>query len=116
MVIELSCHDAFTEQLEAMHLGLDAAALVIDAPAFPDCPAEAAACTKGFIAGFDARRAFGPGPCVAAGGDDGAGMACGDSVVAGFCVVGSIGADRSDRLICRVWGHHFIAERAWWMR
>ena len=99
LAIEVSYHDAFTQQLEAMHFCFDQAALVIAAPSFPDRSAEPVACTNNFIPGRDARRIFGPGFRIAAGGDDGAGIACGNGFVTGPCVERAIGADARDGLI-----------------
>jgi len=67
--------------------------------AFPDRPAKPTACTNDFLASRNARRVFGPTLCIAAGGDDGTGIACRDGIVAGLCIVSPIGAHARDDLI-----------------
>ena len=99
LAIEVSCHDALAQQFEAMHFCFDQAALVIAAPSFPDRPAEPVACTNNFIASRNARRISGPCLRIAAGGDDGTGIACGNGFVTGSCVESTIGTDARDGLI-----------------
>ena len=42
LAVEVTCHDAFAQKLEAAHFGLDETAPMIAAPLLPDRPAQPA--------------------------------------------------------------------------
>lgn len=64
--IKVAGHDALSQQLGAVHFGLDAATLVIVAPASPDCLAEAARRLNNFHCGPDRATLYGAFLTVAA--------------------------------------------------
>lgn len=101
LAVEVAEHEPLTEQLEAIHLGLDTASAVIAGPLSPERPAEAYECAQVLVAALGTWTVLLPRPGVPARRDDRIGASRGDGIAAGATVIGAVGDDRRDRLALR---------------
>ena len=99
LTVEVAGGEPLTEQLHAVHLGLDAAASVVAGPPAPERPAEPLDRAQSFVAARCPGAIPLPRLGVAPGRDNGFCPTVRDGVPAGAAVVGSIGCHGRDRLI-----------------
>jgi len=71
LTVEITCHDAFAQQLKAAHFGFDKAAPVVAAPFLPDRPAHSARRVQDVISRIGSAAVRFPGLGVLASRDDG---------------------------------------------
>ena len=91
-------HEFLTEELEAVHPGLGAAAAVISGPPPPERPTEALHRAQVVVAPSRARTVLLPWLGVPAWRNDRVRASQGDGVTAGAAIAGAVGGDRRDRL------------------
>lgn len=108
LAVWVSRGDAFSECLEAPHLGLDPASEVISGPALPERPSIVPGGTQRFVAGDCGRAVFFPRPAVLSDRDDGSGLAVDDGSVAAARIIGPVGGDRAD-----VFSFRDLTEQLW---
>lgn len=99
LAVEVSCHDAFPEQLEAAHLCRDQTSSVISAPTPPDRAAKSAGGTNGIMPGLCAGSVLQPWPGILAGQYDDASAARRDGGLAGAGIISAVRTDLSNGLI-----------------
>jgi hypothetical protein len=90
-----------TEELEAVHFGLDQTAAMVATPLFPDGATEQLCCAQRFIARIDAGAVLCPWSAVAADRDDRIGLAFCNGGMTSSGVVSAISADAEYLLILR---------------
>ncbi len=88
LAVWVSRGDAFSEGLEAAHLGLGPAWDVISGPALPERPSIVPGGAQRFVAGDCGRAVFVPRPAVLTDRDDCSGLAVDDGSVAAAHVIG----------------------------
>jgi hypothetical protein len=100
--LEIMCHDAFTKQLEAMRLSLGETA-PIAASFLSDFPAQYARGRQDDVAGRGARTLILPWLGVLTSWDNRLCPTLRDGYMTAFGVIGTIGADACDGLLCGIW-------------
>ncbi len=98
--VEVASHEALAKQLEAVHFRLDATSAMIITPSSPQRPAQMLCGAQDVVAGPGTDGVGLPRFGVLACRNDGIGPTSGDSVMAFTRVIGAIGGDRTDLLIC----------------
>ena len=99
LAVKVTRYDAFTEQLEATHLGLDKAASVIAAPLISDFSTQQARGRQDGVAGYGARTMVLPWLGVLVSGDNRLRPKLRNRFVTAFGVVGTITVDAGDDLV-----------------
>jgi len=90
LAVGVSRGDAFSEGLQASHLGLDATSAMISGPTLPERPAVVPGGAQGFVAGAGCRTVLFPWAPVLADRDDRGGLAVDDGGVASARVIGAV--------------------------
>lgn len=101
LAIRVSGHDPLTEELQAVHLGLDPTSDMVAGPLFPECPAEVLSCAQDLVSRQCCGAVFFPGAAVPADRYDGIGAVLNDGGVASACVVCAIRSDSGDLFALR---------------
>jgi hypothetical protein len=101
LAIEVSRHQALTQQFDTVHLGFDAASAVVAAPFSPERSTEVFRCPQGFVARNCTCGDGLPRLGILARRDDSVGSAFGYGIVALARVVGPVGGDTGDLLVGR---------------
>ncbi len=100
LAVEVAGHELLPEELHAVHLGLGAASAVVSAPSAPDRAAEALDGAQSLVPRFYAGAVLLPRLGISPGRDDSVRAAVRDGVAAAAGVVGAVGGDRDDWLVC----------------
>ena len=101
LTIEVAYREPLSQQLNAMHLRLDAAPPVVSAPSSPKGPAEVFRSAQGLVSNHGTGSDGLPRLQVLAGRDDSMGAAIRDGIVALAGVVGAIRCNAADFLVLR---------------
>ena len=101
LAVGVSGHDPLTEELQAVHLGLDPTSDMVAGPLLPECPAEVSRRPQDLVARQCCGAVFFPGAAVPADGYDGIGAARDDGSVSSPRVVCAVRGDGGNLFILR---------------
>ena len=99
LTVEVAGGELMTEELQAVHLGLDAASAMVARPLAPERPPEARHGAQVVVASLGVRALLLPRLCVPARRNDRFRAAVGDGIAAGAPIVGPVGGHGCDLLI-----------------